>query len=372
MNLNEMINPMTPLAKVCKELSKGRYEDIFADYGVNVPIKQDGSCPQCGGQTRFKFDIKKGVGFCHNRQHKPLDVIDVLEKTTSNFKCFEFLEYLNYDIAQQRKWECSKARQKGMFLKDIAQTRPIYNYTNERNKFLVNGYHYGQCEYLSKKKICYPYSLINSEGHAIVDYFPFNVNESTGSHIYFHPDKKAIVTTRNGIQQIKGKMGVKGSSVKDGQYHIMNKPTLPDNPKAVVLCEGYGTAAAVWRILGGEQSEYIVLSCYSASTICNTARLIRSKMPAMSIIIAADHDYNNSGQMAANKIIEALNYFNVAYTLPNIPCGKNKYDWADIITDNDGNLANGQYEFWSNFRQAFSFNDLIPLYSEKPVLDNVM
>lgn len=372
MTYEEMINPKTPLKKVCKELAKDRYVEIFSLYGIDVPISKDGACPKCGGVDRFRFDINKGMGFCHNKSHKPLDIINVIEKSTSDFNFSQLLENLDYNLSQERLWECTKQNNKSeMFISSHYRNQRTYNYQDERKKLLAGGYHYGQCEYLTRKKISYPYSLINSDGHAIVDYFPFDSGQCSASHIYFHPDKMKIITTEKGAKQCKSKWSVKGSSIKEGQFHVMNRP-IPNSFSEVVLCEGYGTAAAVWRLLGGESSSCIVLACYSASTICNTAQVVRVNMPEMPIIIAADNDFNNSGQMAANKIIETLGFYKVGYSLPNIPNGKNKYDWADIITDNDGDLSKGIFEIYNNFKLATGSHDLIPLYYKRPEMNIAM
>src|SRR5690606_29420553 len=82
-----------------------------------------------------------------------------------------------------------------------------------------------------------------------------------------------------------------------GAYHAIG------DPKGVIyVAEGYATAASVHEATGEA-----VACAFNATNLAPVARALRAKFPEARIIIAGDHDANDTGQKAAKEAAHAVN-----------------------------------------------------------------
>lgn len=105
---------------------------------------------------------------------------------------------------------------------------------------------------------------------------------------------------------------------KTGCYHIIGSI---DPTKPIVICEGWATGASLFMALGRG-----IVVALDAGNLLPVARAIRS-LYATPIIIAADNDESQTGQIAAAKVKKAV--VDVSIVMPN----KIGHDFNDLLPD---------------------------------------
>lgn len=89
------------------------------------------------------------------------------------------------------------------------------------------------------------------------------------------------------------KLFLKGGRTK-GLYSSIGSNELVNQAKALCLCEGWATGAAIH-----EATDLPVICALSAGNLKQVATIIRKKYPTARLIICADNDENGVGQQAA-------------------------------------------------------------------------
>ncbi len=91
--------------------------------------------------------------------------------------------------------------------------------------------------------------------------------------------------------------------------------------KTVVLCEGYATGASIHQATG-----HAVVIVFDAGNLLPVAQSIRSKYPAMKIVIAADDDQWTDGNPGITKATEAARAVNGLLAIPAFPDNRGPQD----------------------------------------------
>jgi phage/plasmid primase-like uncharacterized protein len=95
-------------------------------------------------------------------------------------------------------------------------------------------------------------------------------------------------------------------SQKEGCFHVFNGFEEMSKRPAIVIAEGYATAATISEALDGKAA---VVSAFDAGNLPMVASAIQGKFPGKPILIAADDDHGkrtNPGQAFARKAAEAI------------------------------------------------------------------
>lgn len=117
-----------------------------------------------------------------------------------------------------------------------------------------------------------------------------------------------------------GKRFQSGGRVK-GCYHAIGKPQ--GKPVTVILCEGYATGASIH-----EATRHAVAVAFNAGNLLDVAQALRSKYPALKIILAADDDWQTEGNPGRTKATEAARAVGGFLAVPRFPA-----DRPDKATD---------------------------------------
>ncbi len=142
-----------------------------------------------------------------------------------------------------------------------------------------------------------------------------------------------------------------------GCYHSIGKPN-----GSVIVCEGYATGASIHECTGDA-----VAVAFDAGNLEAVALALRSKYPALKIIVAADDDYQTAGNPGMAKARAAAlavagflavpifpadrpdkaTDFNDLYQLSGLAAVKAGIDAAELIADYaSGTGATGQFDPW--------------------------
>ena len=108
-----------------------------------------------------------------------------------------------------------------------------------------------------------------------------------------------------------------GGRVK-GCYHSMGKPT-----SVLVVCEGYATGASIHEATG-----HAVAVAFNAGNLEPVATALRTKYPAIKIIVAADDDHLTDGNPGMTKAKAAAQAVGGFIAVPSFPA-----DRPDKVTD---------------------------------------
>ncbi len=102
-----------------------------------------------------------------------------------------------------------------------------------------------------------------------------------------------------------------GGRVK-GCYHSMGKPT-----SVLVVCEGYATGASIHEATG-----HAVAVAFNAGNLEPVATALRTKYPAIKIIVAADDDHLTDGNPGMTKAKAAALALGALLAVPTFPAGR--------------------------------------------------
>ncbi|CAM3650317.1 DUF927 domain-containing protein [Xenorhabdus thuongxuanensis] len=289
-----------------KAAAQGQWQGLLSACGVDVPAKgKHGACPICGGTDRFHFMDDHGNGDWHCRQcDNPNhgDGFDLLVRSkgitiTEATKMVSDALLLPLPEPKPARKEAPKS-----------EAPPIAEKVNK----LVAQATIGQSDYLTKKGLPCPDQRLLKDGSLVLVI-------------------QALDSTITGAQVIKpsGEKRFVPGSKKKGSFIPLSPIT--GTPDTIIIAEGYATALTVSQLHEG-----LVLAALDEGNLSAVAGLVRERWPTAKIILAADNDWHelgelddrgkpkkNVGKIAAEKTAKAIDGW---ITLPPT---EHKADWDD-------------------------------------------
>ncbi|ULR32917.1 toprim domain-containing protein [Dickeya fangzhongdai] len=252
--------------------ANGHWEGILQQLGIPTN-RQESECPNCGGNTRYRFDDKEGRGtyFCsHCGAGTGLDLVMKVNKCGARQAAEQVAAILALPLPVVKPTI------------EKSDNRTI----TERVNSLVAKAVSGQSDYLLNKGLQRP-SLLLDEGSLLL------VLQNMGG-------------TPTGAQLIKpnGEKKLIAGSRKKGAFIPVN--ILPEHTDTVIIAEGYATAVTVSLLMQG-----VAISALDSGNLIHVAHSCREVWPDAKIILAADNDNkpdgSNTGKIAAGKAAQAGN-----------------------------------------------------------------
>ncbi|WPD76399.1 DUF927 domain-containing protein [Dickeya fangzhongdai] len=278
--------------------ANGHWEGILQQLGIPTN-RQESECPNCGGNTRYRFDDKEGRGtyFCsHCGAGTGLDLVMKVNKCGARQAAEQVAAILALPLP---------------VVKPTIE-KPDNRTITERVNSLVAKAVSGQSDYLLNKGLQRP-SLLLDEGSLLL------VLQNMGG-------------TPTGAQLIKpnGEKKLIAGSRKKGAFIPVN--ILPEHTDTVIIAEGYATAVTVSLLMQG-----VAISALDSGNLIHVAHSCREVWPDAKIILAADNDNkpdgSNTGKIAAEKAAQAVNGW-VA-----LPPTTEKADWNDYYQQHGATVS---------------------------------
>uniref|UniRef100_UPI0036D98199 primase-helicase zinc-binding domain-containing protein n=1 Tax=Photorhabdus sp. RM322S TaxID=3342825 RepID=UPI0036D98199 len=292
--------------------ASGHWETIFQHIGIPTN-RQEGECPACGGNTRYRFDDKEGRGtyFCsHCGAGTGLDLVMKVNQCNAR-KAAEIVAN-----AMALPLPVSKpARKKS------STDRPVA----EKVAVLVAKAQSGQSQYLLNKGLRYPAQVLPDGSLLLV--------------------LRTINGTVTGAQLVRpdGEKKLLSGTKKKSSFIPLEE--LPEQADTVLITEGYATALTVSLLHKG-----FTLAALDESNLLPVAKIVRERWPEAKIIFAADNDWHkpgeldkngnpkvNTGRIAAEKAAIAIGGW-IA-----LPHGETKVDWDDYRQKNGIKVAKQEF-----------------------------
>ncbi|MBN3136141.1 TOPRIM and DUF927 domain-containing protein [Pectobacterium punjabense] len=278
--------------------ANGHWEGILQRLGIPTN-RQESECPNCGGNTRYRFDDKEGRGtyFCsHCGAGTGLDLVMKVNKCG----------------ARQAAEQVAEALALPLPVITPASEKPDNRLITERVNSLVAKAVSGQSGYLLNKGLQRPSLLLDD-----------------GSLLLILQNMDGIPT---GAQLIKpnGEKKLIAGSRKKGAFIPVS--ALPEHADTVIIAEGYATAITASLLMQG-----VAISALDSGNLIHVARSCRAVWPDAKIILAADNDSkpdgSNTGKIAAEKAAQAVNGW-VA-----LPPTTEKADWNDYYQQHGATVS---------------------------------
>ncbi|WP_233983321.1 TOPRIM and DUF927 domain-containing protein [Pectobacterium versatile] len=268
--------------------ANGHWEGILQRLGIPTN-RQESECPNCGGNTRYRFDDKEGRGtyFCsHCGAGTGLDLVMKVNKCDAWQAAEQVAEVLALTLP----------------VITPASEKPDHRLVTERVNSLVAKAVSGQSEYLRNKGLQRP-SLLLDDGSLLLVLQNMDGTTTGAQLIKPNGEKKLVAGSR-----------------KKGAFIPVS--TLPKHTDTVIIAEGYATAITASLLMQG-----VTISALDSGNLIHIARSCRAVWPDAKIILAADNDHKtdgrNTGKIAAEKAALAVNGW-VA-----LPPTTEKADWND-------------------------------------------
>ena len=272
-----------------KIAANGKWIDtIYPAVGIQFDKapKQHQPCPVCGGTDRFRCDNKKGDGtwICSNCGAGDGFKLVELYTNTSGYDLMAMVGGIlgvgatsTITPEQREKWKAEQVakEQAEIQAKLQSQNNTAMQAIERWNKATMTG----QSDYLSRKQI-----------------MPFEAR--------FEGNKLLIpvVMWVNGQQQLRNIQSIANDGSKlfmrDGQktgcYCPIGHQAQFDNPQAVIICEGYATAASIYMAINQSIPVFVA---FDAGNLLPVATMLRSRYPQSRILFCADDDTATATQM---------------------------------------------------------------------------
>ncbi|WP_263065389.1 TOPRIM and DUF927 domain-containing protein [Dickeya dadantii] len=268
--------------------ANGHWEGILQRLGIPTN-RQESECPNCGGNTRYRFDDKEGRGtyFCsHCGAGTGLDLVMKVNKCDAWQAAEQVAEVLALPLP---------------VVKPTIE-KPDNRTITERVNSLVAKAVSGQSDYLLNKGLQRP-SLLLDDGSLLLVLQNMDGTPTGAQLIKPNGEKKLIAGSR-----------------KKGAFIPVN--ILPEHTDTVIIAEGYATAITASLLI-----QSVAISALDSGNLIHVARSCRAVWPDAKIILAADNDHktdgDNTGKIAAEKAALAVNGW-VA-----LPPTTEKADWND-------------------------------------------
>ncbi|WP_244175738.1 toprim domain-containing protein, partial [Xenorhabdus vietnamensis] len=287
-----------------KAAAQGQWQGLLAACGVDVPAKgKHGACPICGGTDRFHFMDDHGHGDWHCRQcDEPnhgdgLDLLVRAKGITIIEAAKEVSQALSLPLPEPARKEAPKS-----------EAPPI---TEKVNKLVAQATA-GQSDYLTKKGLQCPDQKLLKDGSLLLVTQTLNGTITGAQIIKPNSDKRLVSGTQ-----------------KKGNFIPLS--AITETPDTIIITEGYATALTVSQLCEG-----LVLAAIDEGNLSAVAKQVRERWPTAKIILAADNDWHepgelddkgkpkkNVGKIAAEKTAKAIDGW-VA-----LPPTEYKADWDD-------------------------------------------
>ncbi|CDG16764.1 AAA family ATPase [Xenorhabdus doucetiae] len=292
------------LIQTVKTSAMYHWENLLPACGIDIPAKgKHGACPVCGGTDRFHFIDDHHHGNWHCRQCDAPNYGDGLDLVarTQGISITEAAKIVADTLALPLP-EPKPARE------TTYTTRPIA----EKVAALVEKSVTGYSPYLSAKGLQCPNQRLLEDGSLLLPLTTLD-KKVTGA-LLIRPDG-----TRKHLF----------GSKKKGSFIALS--VLEEQPDMVLIAEGYATALTVSQLYDG-----LVLAALDEGNLFPVTKAVRERWPDAKIIIAADNDWHepgeldkdgkpkkNVGKISAKKAAHAVNGWLT------LPPGNIKADWDD-------------------------------------------
>ena len=270
-----------------RQKANGHWESIFQR--LDIPTnRSEGECPNCGGNTRYRFDDREGRGtyYCsHCGAGSGLDLVMKVNQCGAR----EAAELVAGVMALPLP-EPKPAREKpqtdvaGKVAALAAKASP------------------GQSAYLTSKGLQSPFPLLSDGSLLLV--LKNGAGATTGAQVIKPDGSKRLVA----------------GTVKKGSFCVVSSG---ETPETVVIAEGIATALSVQQI----RPDATIIAAIDAGNLLPVAQVIRQQHSEARIIVAADNDIKpgepNTGKIAAEKAAKSVNGW------VSLPPTDHKADWND-------------------------------------------
>ncbi|HBC7420857.1 TPA: DUF927 domain-containing protein [Serratia marcescens] len=296
------MKPIDNFVNDVRNKANGHWESILQLLDISTN-RAEGECPNCGGNTRYRFDDKDGRGtyFCsHCGAGTGLDLVMKVKQCGVREAAALVADVMALPMPERKP-----AREKPQIA--IA----------DKVAALVEKSTPGQSRYLTAKGLECP-------NMPILD------------------DSSLLVVLTNGDDAVTGAQVIKpdgdkrlvAGTVKKGAFYAVN--TLI-NVQTVILAEGLATALSAHQM----RPDALAVAAIDAGNLLPVAEVMRRTYPEAQIIIAADNDIKpgepNTGREAAEKAAKAVSGW---LTLPPTD---DKADWDDYRQQNGLEVATAAF-----------------------------
>jgi len=265
-----------------KVLAIGPTPEIYTRFAIDIPPNnKHGACPVCGGKDRFRCDDKNGRGTWVCSQCEPITGRDTAagdgfelirrafgyQEIKQAFKAVS--EMLGIDSTPPSKAERLAYKQRMAGIKKqayiaekeahriaAAESLAVWNSSTPAND---------DHPYLMRKKVK-AWGISSLAGDLII---PVRINGNITSIQRIKPD---------GAKRFQ-----KGGEIVGGYHSICGD--VPGDWSRIYIAEGYATGATI-----REATCNHVAVAFNAGNLKPVAQVIRSKLPDIEIVIAADND----------------------------------------------------------------------------------
>ncbi|MDC9581330.1 AAA family ATPase [Xenorhabdus sp. PR6a] len=280
------------------------WENLLPACGIDIPARgKHGPCPICGGTDRFHFIDDHHHGNWHCRQcdePKYGDGLDLVART-QGISITEAAKVVADTLALPLP-EPKPARE------TTYTTRPIA----EKVAALVAKSITGHSPYLSAKGLQCPHQRLLEDGSLLLPLTTLD-KKVTGA-LLIRPD---------------GKRKHLFGSKKKGSFIALS--VLEEQPDTVLIAEGYATALTVSQLYSG-----LVLAALDEGNLFPVTKAVRERWPDAKIIIAADNDWHEPGELDKDgkpkKNVGKISAEKTAHAVKGwltLPPGNIKADWDD-------------------------------------------
>ncbi|PHM46666.1 DNA primase [Xenorhabdus miraniensis] len=251
-----------------KNAAINHWQSLLPACGVDVPTRgKHSACPICGGTDRFHFIDDHHNGDWHCRQcDEPNhgDGLDLVARA-KGITIFEAAKLVSGALALPLP-EFKPAKEKPRTVKSIA----------ERIAALVATSVTGESQYLAKKGLQCPNQRLLKDGALLLV-------------------TQTLDGTITGAQIIKpnGEKRLVSGTQKKGSFIPVSEIT--GTPDTIIITEGYATALTVSQLHEGR-----VLAAIDEGNLSVVAGLVRERWSDVKIILAADNDWHESGELDNN------------------------------------------------------------------------
>ncbi|MBD2806622.1 AAA family ATPase [Xenorhabdus sp. ZM] len=280
------------------------WENLLPACGIDIPARgKHGPCPICGGTDRFHFIDDHHHGNWHCRQcdePKYGDGLDLVART-QGISITEAAKVVADTLALPLP-EPKPARE------TTYTTRPIA----EKVAALVAKSVTGHSPYLSAKGLQCPNQRLLEDGSLLLPLTTLD-KKVTGA-LLIRPDG-----TRKHLF----------GSKKKGSFIALS--VLEEQPDTILIAEGYATALTVSQLYNG-----LVLAALDEGNLFPVTKAVRERWPDAKIIIAADNDWHEPGELDKDgkpkKNVGKISAKKAAHAVKGwltLPPGNIKADWDD-------------------------------------------
>ncbi|HBM0248394.1 TPA: toprim domain-containing protein, partial [Salmonella enterica] len=260
---------MARLITDIKNRARGSWGDILPKLGIDIPGKgKHGSCPVCGGTDRFHYIDDHDDGNWHCRQCDKshgdgLDLISRVKDIPVKDAAVEVGKIIGADTRSPDKPARKEASDGQKPAPDIAAlvAKELRKTTPKESPYLA--------------------------GKGLKGFTPPTYKD--GRMFLVIKDVNGTIRgyqtiARDGVKKLMHGMSKKGAFIAPDP--------LPEAPETIIIAEGVATAISAGMLHSGA-----VVAAIDAGNLKPVALALRGRYPKAKIIIAADNDYHEPGEL---------------------------------------------------------------------------